>query len=211
MKQHLCIFFLLLTTISFSQDESTNSLYVRIRACEPSIGFEKKLSDKFGLAAEVGYRFRFTKEAYIPYGFIEVPVLAYRMNRAYSGFSTRPIILNFHGNDRITHRISTSYRYLLVDKIIDDSGKFKGSNSNEYAEYAEQKHQIGLSYLFDMRFKRLPILSWYFEMGANFNMFERQYSVEGTYTGQIPSNKVSSGRYFGVMWHFGLKLDLVKW
>ena len=211
MKTAICTFFLLLSSLSLSQYESRNSLYGRIRACEPSIGFEKKLSDKFGLAAEVGYRFRFTKEAYIPYGVFEIPFQAYWMNRAYRGFSARPLILNFHVGNGIAHSISSSYRYLSADNIIDDPGKFGGSNTSDYAEFAEQKHEIGLSYLFEMRFKRLPILSWYVEVGGSLNFFDRQYSVEGTYSMQIPSTEVISGRSFGIHANIGLTLDVVNW
>ncbi|MDG1330828.1 MAG: hypothetical protein P8P74_00750 [Crocinitomicaceae bacterium] len=211
MKTLSLIYLLFASAIAFSQDGKTNILYTRIRACEPSIGFQKELNAEFSIAAEVGYRFRFTEEAYVPYGVISYPVQLYWMNRAYSGFSVRPFILNFRSSDWATQSLSTSYRYLSADNIIYDAGKNGGSNQSEYAEYAMQKHEIGLSYIFSKSLRRLPILSWYYEVGVNLNLFERQYTIEGSYSNPLPSNRISSGQSFGLQMHFGLKLDMVKW
>lgn len=207
----LSLLFLFISTLALSQDDNTNILYTRIRGCEPSIGFQKELNAEFSIAAEVGYRFRFTKEAFVPYGVISYPVQLYWMNRAYSGFSVRPFILNFRSSDWATQSISTSYRYLSADNIIHDAGKNGGSNQSDYSEYAMQKHEIGLSYIFSKSFRRVPVLCWYYEVGVNLNLFKRQYIIEGSYSNPLPSNRVSSGESVGLQMHFGLKLDLVKW
>ncbi|NVK65888.1 MAG: hypothetical protein HWE22_14940 [Flavobacteriales bacterium] len=207
MKYATLFTLLLLTQFTFSQEtDESFSIYGRLRACEASLGFEKRINDQLGLAVEAGYRYRFTKEATMGGRFIDY----YLVNRAYEGFSVRPIILNFHTSPENTHSISTAYRYLSADKITYDPGKNGGSNTSDYAVYSDQKHVLGISYLYSKEVSWLPILEWYFETGVNYNLFQKHYSIEGSYTNQMPSNRIENGQSFGVHAHFGLKINMVK-
>ena len=212
MKTVSLLIALSISSIVFCQYGEANFLYSRVRFAEQSIGFEKKIYDHLGFAAEVGYRHRFTKEAYEPQGLILYPFRLYWKNRAYRGISVRPFILNFHVSEEVTHSISTSYQFLSADKLIYDPGKFGGSNTSDYAVYGEQKHALGISYLFGKQLSWLPQVSWYFELGVHYNLFEKRYIKEGTYSAQLPSNKVETGQSMGVNSHVGLKVDFLrKW
>lgn len=211
MKSILTFSLLSLSVIVYSQEEkSNNAIYTRINLNEPSIGYEKRINNFFTLGFEAGYRFRFVDEAYVPYGVLGYPIQSFLMGKTYKGISVRPIILNFEFDRGVTHSLSTSYQLLTADKLIYDPGKSGGSNTSDYAEYSDERHQIGLSYLYDKEFRRLPALSFFMEAGLKCSFYERQYSIEGAYNAQMPSDRQQSGVSLGVIATFGFKIKLVK-
>jgi hypothetical protein len=209
MKTLLLIAFLLISNFIFSQDE-TNTFYTRIRGAQPSLGFEHKINNSLSIGFEAGYRFRFTKEAFRPYGVIGATFQYYWMNRAYQGVVLRPIMLNFKTSERKTITLSTTYNFLKADNIINDVGKFGGSNQSEYEEYSQQHHEIGMSYLFSKSFRRMSRLSWYYELGLSALIYKREYTIKGSYSNQMPSNEIEESVGVGLYNHFGLKFDLYK-
>lgn len=210
MKLILTLSLIFVTALVYSQEEKNNTIYTRIGLNEPSIGYERKINSTFSLGFEAGYRFRFTDEAHVPYGVLGYPIQSFITAKAYKGLFLRPIILNFENDKGNTHSISTSYHFLSADKLIYDPGKFGGSNTSDYAVYSDQRHQIGVSYLFNKAFSKVPALSFFLETGIKYSFYERQYSIEGSFSSQIPSNRQQSGTSIGIIANFGLKINLVK-
>jgi hypothetical protein len=208
MNRFILIAALLLSYNSYSQSSHYNTFYARVGLNEPSIGYERKIHNGFGLGIEGGYRFRMLDESYVPYGVVAYPLQSFMMHKAYKGVTLRPIIFNFYNESRRKISISTHYQFLTADNIIYDPGKSGGSNTSDYAKYADSRHQIGISVLYGKSFRKVPALSWFLEIGAKQGFYTRNYSIEGTYSSQVPSTRVQTGKDFSMILNGGLRINV---
>ncbi|MDX2359239.1 MAG: hypothetical protein QNK23_00440 [Crocinitomicaceae bacterium] len=201
MKSVLTITLLLLSTVVFGQeDDQDNNFYARIGVYELSLGYERKVNSQIGVAVEVDYRPRFKNEAhvYLDWG---------SMNVTYQGFRIKPIVNYYHKTSSFWS-FFPSYRYLESGTMINDEGKFGGSNYSDYDEYSQKNHEIGINALFNSSFKKHPAFSLYFGAGVSYKYVDRQYTIEGTWANKTPSDRVETlnvvfpSLYFGIKWKF---------
>jgi len=93
------------------------------------------------------------------------------------------------------HQFSLEYQKLQSGNYINNEGYFGGSSTAPYSEFHENYNNFLLSYQARKRIKNSKRFEFFYEFGVNINFIERQYTINGSYQEQIPTNETVSKIY----------------
>ncbi len=188
--------------------EQRNTLYTRIGVYELSLGYQARINEKLGWGVEADYRPAFKSSSRNNMQFMS-------WSLALEGYRVKSMI-NYYHKDHSYMSFVLSYRFLEAQKLIYDPGYFGGSNTSDYAVYSQKNHEFGLSFLYNKSFRQSKMEKakspheWYFGAGLVGKSVERHYSIEGYYSGQTPSDKVTHPLYFTPVIYLGIKLKVAR-
>jgi hypothetical protein len=205
MKFHItCLVVLVFFTqnIIGQELEEKNTLCVRLTPKELALGYEHTIKDVFHVGIDGAYHPRFKKEENITFR-------SFSINLAYTGFRISTMF-KYDVGERFSIGLIPSFRSLRADKLIFDSGKFGGSNTSDYAEYEQINQDLAISFFVESSLLNHPRISWYAGVGIIRREWQRNYTIEGTYSAQYLSNRVGKGVSLIPAINFGLKFKLIR-
>jgi hypothetical protein len=91
---------------------------------------------------------------------------------------------------------------------IDDAGKHSGSNTSDYSEFKDEIFAVGLNAYFFRSLDGSDENFWFFSAGIKVKSVERTYSVEGTYSNQVASDRTEDLGVYVPSFSAGLRFYL---
>lgn len=182
------------------QEDDRHSLYMRAGVYELTFGYQNKINDRWGWGLETDFRPAFKYQSKNNYEFMSwaASMWGIRIKPMLNQFVTSHTYLSY----------ALVYRYLDANQLIYDPCSFGGSGGCDYAKYSQTNHEIGLTLFVNRKLLSHPGLEFYFGAGVQGKFVERKYSIEGVYSNQIPSDKITHPFYVTPMLYAGMKFNV---